>query len=39
MAEGAGCLGLAEWDLVRNGNLRPHLRFLAGFTPDRGKRR
>jgi hypothetical protein len=34
MAEGAkGCWGLAEWDLAHNGNLRPHLRFLAGFTP------
>jgi RNA polymerase sigma-70 factor (ECF subfamily) len=33
MAEGAReCHGLAEWDLVRNGNLRPHLRNLAGLT-------
>jgi RNA polymerase sigma-70 factor (ECF subfamily) len=35
MAEGArDCFGLAEWDLVRNGNFRPHLRYLAGFTPE-----
>jgi len=35
MAEGArDCVGLAEWDLARNRNLRPHLRFLATFTPD-----
>ena len=34
MAEGAReCWGLAEWDLARNGNLRPHLRSLAAFTP------
>jgi RNA polymerase sigma-70 factor (ECF subfamily) len=34
MAEGARELwGLVEWDLVRNESLRPHLRFLAGFTP------
>jgi hypothetical protein len=34
VAEGAaGCWGLTEWDLARNRNLRPHLRFLAGFTP------
>jgi predicted DNA-binding protein (UPF0251 family) len=25
--------GLAEWDLARNPMLRPHLRYLAGFTP------
>jgi Putative zinc-finger len=35
MAEGARlCLGLTEWDLARNGNLRPNLRYLAGFTPE-----
>jgi RNA polymerase sigma-70 factor, ECF subfamily len=35
VAEGArDCFGLAEWDLVRNGNFRPHLRYLAGFTPE-----
>jgi hypothetical protein len=34
MAEGAReCWGLAEWDLGRNEHLRPHLRYLAGFTP------
>jgi hypothetical protein len=34
MAEGARlCWGLEEWDLGRNGNLRKHLRYLAGFTP------
>jgi RNA polymerase sigma-70 factor, ECF subfamily len=34
MAEGARELyGLAEWDLGRNGNLRPHLKYLAGFAP------
>jgi hypothetical protein len=34
MAEGARlCFGLAEWDLARNGNLRPALRDLAAFTP------
>jgi Putative zinc-finger len=34
MAEGAReCWGLKEWDLARNGNLRSHLRYLAGFTP------
>jgi RNA polymerase sigma-70 factor (ECF subfamily) len=34
MAGGAReCFGLLEWDLARNRNLRPHLRFLAGFTP------
>jgi hypothetical protein len=39
MAEGAReCWGLAEWDLVsrlpyRWPDLRPHLRYLAGFTP------
>jgi hypothetical protein len=27
--------GLAEWDLARGGMARPHLRFLASFTPDR----
>jgi hypothetical protein len=35
MAEGAkACFGLKEWDLARNGSLRSHLRFLAGFTPE-----
>jgi RNA polymerase sigma factor (sigma-70 family) len=39
MAEGArDCFGLAEWDLARNGNLRPHLRYLAGFTPEQRQR-
>ncbi len=36
MAEGArNCWGLAEWDLARSPSwrLRPHLRFLASFTP------
>jgi RNA polymerase sigma-70 factor (ECF subfamily) len=34
MAEGAReCFGLAEWDLPRSERLRPHLRFLASFTP------
>jgi hypothetical protein len=34
MAEGARlCFGLDEWDLTRNENLRPHLRFLAELTP------
>ena len=34
MREGAReCWGLAEWDLLRYGNLRPHLRFLAQLTP------
>jgi RNA polymerase sigma-70 factor (ECF subfamily) len=35
MAEGAReCFGLVEWSLLhRPGDLRPHLRFLAGFTP------
>jgi Putative zinc-finger len=34
MAAGArSCFGLAEWDLARNRSARPHLRFLAGFTP------
>src|SRR5205807_781951 len=34
MAEGAKhCFGLEEWDLARDPQLRPHLRFLAGFTP------
>jgi hypothetical protein len=34
MAEGArDCFGLVEWDLARNGNLRPALRYLAAFTP------
>jgi hypothetical protein len=34
MAEGAQeCFGLAEWDVARSGNLRAHLRYLAGFTP------
>jgi RNA polymerase sigma-70 factor (ECF subfamily) len=35
MAEGAqDCLGLAEWVLVRSKWLRPHLRYLATFTPE-----
>jgi RNA polymerase sigma factor (sigma-70 family) len=35
MAEGAqDCFGLAEWILPRHANLRPHLRYLATFTPD-----
>ena len=34
MAEGAQeCWGLREWDLARSSVLRPHLRFLASFTP------
>jgi hypothetical protein len=34
MAEGAReCFGLAEWELPRSDRLRPHLRFLASFTP------
>ena len=34
MAECAtDCWGLKEWFLVRNGELRPHVRFLAEFTP------
>jgi RNA polymerase sigma-70 factor (ECF subfamily) len=34
MAEGArDYLGLAEWDLARDGLLRPHLRFLASLMP------
>jgi hypothetical protein len=34
MAEGAReYLGLAEWDVARDGLLRPHLRFLASLTP------
>jgi hypothetical protein len=34
MAEGAReCWGLAEWDLARSRSLRPHLRYLATFTP------
>jgi hypothetical protein len=34
MAEGArSCFGLAEWDLGRNRELRPHLRYLSTFTP------
>jgi hypothetical protein len=34
MAEGARlCWGLEEWDVGRNGHLRKHLRYLAGFTP------
>jgi hypothetical protein len=34
MAEGAeACWGLREWFLVRERELRPHLRFLAEFTP------
>jgi hypothetical protein len=36
MADGAReCWGLAEWDLPRSHNLRPHLRFLATLTPER----
>jgi RNA polymerase sigma-70 factor, ECF subfamily len=35
MAEGAReQWGLVEWDRTRDSLLRPHLRFLAGFTPD-----
>jgi RNA polymerase sigma-70 factor (ECF subfamily) len=35
MAEGAQeCWGLMEWRLPRDGRLRSHLRFLAGFTPE-----
>jgi hypothetical protein len=35
MAEGAmECWGLKEWRLVRSGLLRPHVRFLASFTPE-----
>jgi RNA polymerase sigma-70 factor, ECF subfamily len=35
MAEGAGeCFGLKEWNLVRDRLLRPHLRYLAQFTPE-----
>jgi hypothetical protein len=35
MAEGArDCLGLEEWDLAHNGNLRPHLRYVATLTPE-----
>jgi RNA polymerase sigma factor (sigma-70 family) len=34
MAEGAReYLGLAEWDVARDGLLRPHFRFLASLTP------
>jgi hypothetical protein len=34
MAEGARvCWGLAEWDLACNDALRPHLRWIAGFSP------
>jgi RNA polymerase sigma-70 factor, ECF subfamily len=34
MAEGAReCWGLLEWELPRNPHLRPHLRYLATFTP------
>jgi RNA polymerase sigma-70 factor, ECF subfamily len=35
MAEGArDYLGLVEWDLARHRLMRPHLRFLAMFTPE-----
>jgi RNA polymerase sigma-70 factor, ECF subfamily len=35
MAEGAEQLwGLKEWRLLRVGRFRPHVRFLAGFTPE-----
>jgi hypothetical protein len=35
MAEGAQeCWGLPEWRLARSGNLRPHLGYLVGFTPE-----
>jgi hypothetical protein len=34
MAEGAReCFGLVPWDLASDASNRPHLRFLAGFTP------
>jgi hypothetical protein len=34
MAEGAKeCLGLAEWDLARHEDLRPHLRLLGSLSP------
>jgi hypothetical protein len=34
MGEGAReCFGLREWSLASNGNLRRHLRYLAGFAP------
>jgi RNA polymerase sigma-70 factor, ECF subfamily len=34
MAEGAKSgFGLEEWDLARDKHLRPHLRYLAAFTP------
>jgi Putative zinc-finger len=34
IAEGVReCFGLEEWDLVRSGNLLPHLRYLASLTP------
>jgi hypothetical protein len=35
MAEGAReCFGLREWRLASNGNLRRHLRNMAGFAPE-----
>jgi hypothetical protein len=35
MSEGARlCHGLLEWDLARTRHLRPHLRYLAGFTAE-----
>jgi hypothetical protein len=35
MAEGARAqYGLTEWELARHPELRPHLRYLAGFTPE-----
>jgi RNA polymerase sigma-70 factor, ECF subfamily len=34
MAQGATeCFGLVPWDLASDASTRPHLRFLAGFTP------
>jgi RNA polymerase sigma-70 factor (ECF subfamily) len=39
MAEGAReCFGLAEWELARSPSLRPHLRYLATFTPEQRRR-
>jgi RNA polymerase sigma-70 factor (ECF subfamily) len=34
IAEGVKeCFGLTEWDLAHNSDFRPHLRYLAAFTP------